>query len=142
MMQLKDLFEHISVTYRSANVSSNRWGFVSEKGYKDDLYGKDHLYEVYNHVEPGVSCVVSVPFLVDKKSNRAVSNNSGDIMEMFNSAFDEITGNTENYLKPKFTFSETKDFNDFCVRIYKIPMAPTVELSNKAFHAFFKSCDE
>jgi len=148
MMQLKDLFEHVSVTYTAPQMyQDNRWGFVSEEKYKDDLYGKDHLYEVYNHVEPGVSCVVSVPFLVDKKTNKAVSNDSGDIMEMFNSAFDEITGNTENYLKPKFTFSQRengnpKDFNDFCVGIYKIPMAPTVELSKKAFHAFFRSCDE
>merc|ERR1711976_245448 len=150
MMQLKDLFEHVSVTYTAPQMyQDNRWGFVSEEGYKDDLYGKDHLYEVYNHVEPGCTCVVSVPFLVDKKLNKAVSNDSGDIMEMFNSAFDEITGNTENYLKPKFTWKagleedgETKDFNNICVGVYKMPMAPDDGLYYKAFHAFFNSCDE
>jgi len=68
-------------------------------------------------------------------------------MEMFNSEFNEITKNFDDYLKPKFTFSKRhdgnlKDFNDFCVGIYKIPMAPTIEQSNLAFHAFFKSCDE
>merc|ERR1711976_503226 len=93
---------------------------------------------------PGVTCVVSVPLLLDKVNGKIVSNDSGDIMEMFNFAFNEITGNNEDYLKPKFVFGKNsnKDFNNFCVGVYKTALAKDEKTWESAFQSFFEDCDE
>jgi len=40
---------------------------------------------------------VTVPILWDKQQNTIVSNESSEIIRMFNSAFDKITGNSQDY---------------------------------------------
>jgi len=43
------------------------------------------------------NCRVTVPVLWDKQTNAIVSNESSEIIRMFNTAFDELTGNTDDY---------------------------------------------
>merc|ERR1712170_1759 len=145
MMQLKGLFEQIGVTYTAPQMyQDNRWGFVSEPGYKDDLYGKEHLYEIYNHLAPGCTTVVSVPLVIDKIDHKIVSNDSASIMEMFNTAFNDITGNHDDYFKQTgIKFNDTdKGVQDVCIGVYRMPFSPTDESYKLAFEAFFDTVDQ
>jgi putative glutathione S-transferase len=48
------------------------------------------MYQIYTHANPDYSGRVTVPVLWDKKTKTIVSNESPEIIRMFNSAFDEI----------------------------------------------------
>jgi len=71
------------------------WEFKGENGGTlDPLFGASALYEVYQKADPHYSGRVTVPVLWDKKTNTIVSNESAEIIRMFNSAFDHLTGST------------------------------------------------
>merc|ERR1712226_567502 len=143
IMQLKGLFEHIGVTYTAPQMyQENRWGFVSEPGYKDDLFGKDHLYEIYNHLSPGCTTVVSVPLVIDKVEGKIVSNDSSSIMQMFNTAFNDITGNHDDYFEKSGILYGGKGVQDICFGVYKMPFSPDAETYKLAYEAFFESTDQ
>src|SRR5690606_41791354 len=55
------------------------------------------LWQVYTHAVPDYTGRVTVPVLWDKQTNSIVSNESSEIIRMFNSAFAELTGNTDDY---------------------------------------------
>ena len=63
----------------------------------DRLYGLPFLRDLYTRAVPDVSGRVTVPVLWDKQRQTIVSNESSEIIRMFNSAFDGLTGNTADY---------------------------------------------
>ena len=66
-------------------------GFPGATG--DRLMGKRFLREVYLEADPRATGKVTVPVLWDKERRTVVSNELAEIIRMFNSAFDGITGN-------------------------------------------------
>lgn len=64
---------------------------------EDPLYEKSFLYELYLQSKPEYEGRVTVPVLWDKQTEQIVSNESADIIRMMNSAFNELTGNTDDY---------------------------------------------
>ncbi|MCE9882776.1 glutathione S-transferase family protein, partial [Hafnia paralvei] len=50
----------------------------------------DFLYQLYLQADPHYTGRVTVPVLWDKQTQTIVSNESSDIIRMFNTAFDEI----------------------------------------------------
>ena len=54
----------------------------------DTLYQHEFLYQLYLHADPHYSGRVTVPVLWDKKNHTIVSNESAEIIRMFNTAFD------------------------------------------------------
>jgi len=74
----------------------NGWEFDKETG-GDPIGGHDFLHQVYTSVVPDYTGRVTVPVLWDKKTNTIVSNESSEIIRMFNSAFDHLTGNTLDF---------------------------------------------
>src|SRR5690606_8643260 len=59
----------------------------------DALDDFQFLYQRYLADDPNYSGRVTVPTLWDKRQRRIVSNESAEIIRMFNSAFDGLTGN-------------------------------------------------
>ena len=59
----------------------------------DLLMGLRFMREVYQRADPKVTTRVTVPVLWDTKTGTIVSNESSEIIRMFNSAFDGVTGN-------------------------------------------------
>ena len=96
---LKGLEEHIGVSVVHPLMKEDGWTF--ETGFDgatgDRVSGKDFLREVYLAAEPRATCRASVPVLWDRERGAIVSNESSEIIRMFNSAFDGITGNREDY---------------------------------------------
>lgn len=83
---LKGLNDSISVSVVEPLMLENGWEFGPEKG----MYGSDYLYQLYQKVDANYTGRVTVPLLWDKKQDKAVSNESADIIRMLNVAFDDI----------------------------------------------------
>jgi len=97
--QLKGLKAHISISAVHPDMLSEGWTFETDDhgATGDTLYGTAFARDVYTKADPTVSGRVTVPILWDKERETIVSNESSEIIRMFNSAFDGITGNTSDY---------------------------------------------
>ncbi|MBU2981756.1 glutathione S-transferase family protein [Lentibacter algarum] len=96
---LKGLTEHISVSVVHPDMLSEGWTFERDAhgATGDTLYGLPFARDIYLKADPQVSGRVTVPILWDKERETIVSNESSEIIRMFNAAFDGITGNTLDY---------------------------------------------
>lgn len=96
---LKDLEEHISISVVHPDMLDDGWTFEPDRhgATGDALYGLDYAHQIYTRADPVYSGRVTVPILWDKQRQTIVSNESADIIRMFNSAFDEVTGNRADF---------------------------------------------
>ena len=91
---LKGLEPLIDVSVVSWLMRENGWTFDPEHGSSGDaLDGFAFLHQRYTEDDPDYTGRVTVPLLWDKQQRRIVSNESAEIIRMFNSAFNELTGN-------------------------------------------------
>ncbi len=94
LRSLKGLEPLIDVSVVSWLMRENGWTFDTEHGSSGDaLDGFAFLHQRYTQDDPEYTGRVTVPLLWDKQQQRIVSNESAEIIRMFNSAFDGITGN-------------------------------------------------
>ena len=77
----------------------NGWTFETDEfgASGDDVLGKSLLHQVYTASAPKATGRVTVPVLWDKQQGCIVSNESSEIIRMFNSAFDGLTGNDRDF---------------------------------------------
>lgn len=96
---LKGLADHITVSAVHPDMLNSGWTFeTDDKGATgDDLFGFQFAHQIYTKADPKFSGRVTVPILWDKHQNTIVSNESSEIIRMFNSSFDGITGNTTDF---------------------------------------------
>ncbi len=96
---LKDLNDHISVSVVHPDMLADGWTFATDfpAATGDALFGLPFARDIYVRADPTISGRVTVPILWDKQRNTIVSNESSEIIRMFNSAFDGLTGNTTDY---------------------------------------------
>lgn len=96
---LKSLSDHITVSAVHPDMLSDGWHFGTdyEGATGDTLYGLPFARDIYTKAVPDMSGRVTVPILWDKERETIVSNESSEIIRMFNSAFNGITGNTHDY---------------------------------------------
>jgi putative glutathione S-transferase len=92
-----------------------------------------------------VSGRVTVPILWDKVQNTIVSNESSEIIRMFNSAFDGLTGNTSDYW-PEEQRAANEAVNDRIYNslnngVYKCGFATTQVAYDSAVDALFATLD-
>ena len=81
----------------------------------DPLYGKSYLHEIYTRAKPDYSGKVTVPVLWDTQEEMIVNNESAEVIRIFNSAFNEITGNTSDFY-PEALRGEIDEVN---ARVYE-----------------------
>lgn len=113
--RLKRLDDLITVSVVDPLMLSNGWEFKgNDGGTVDHLFGSGALWQVYVKADPAYSGRVTVPVLWDKAQNRMVSNESAEIIRMFNSTFDGLTGSREDYY-PEALRGEIDRLND---RVY------------------------
>lgn len=90
---LKGLTNLISVDVVDPYMGSDGWEFGTSPGATPDrANGLRHLHQIYTLADPGYTGRVTVPVLWDKVRRTVVSNESADIIRMFNSAFDGLEG--------------------------------------------------
>ncbi|MEO1577374.1 MAG: glutathione S-transferase family protein [Pseudomonadota bacterium] len=96
---LKGLTDLITISVVHPDMLTDGWTFDTDfdGATGDTLFGLSHMRDVYLKDDPAVTTRVTVPVLWDKQQNMIVSNESSEIIRMFNSAFDHLTGNTDDY---------------------------------------------
>ena len=92
---LKGLTSHIDVDVVHPDMLGDGWSFESDENGAtgDRLFGSAFARDIYLRADPRYSGRVTVPILWDKHQNTIVSNESSEIIRMFNSAFDDVTDN-------------------------------------------------
>jgi len=96
---LKGLAPHIDVSVVHPDMLADGWTFARDfdGATGDTLFGLPCLRDIYLRADPRISGRVTVPVLWDKMRATIVSNESSEIIRMFNSAFDGLTGNRDDY---------------------------------------------
>jgi putative glutathione S-transferase len=145
--KLKELEDLISVSVVSPRMPDETgWNFDKATGSTGDhLFGKDTLWQVYTQAVPDYTGRVTVPVLWDIKTGQIVSNESSEIIRMFNSAFDELTGNTEDFypekLRGKIDTINARVYDDINNGVYKAGFATTQEAYEGAVAKLFDALD-
>lgn len=148
MRALKDLTPHISVSVVHPHMLDNGWSFASDfpAATGDPLYNADFLYQIYQKADKNITTSVTVPLLWDKQTEQIVNNESSEIIRMFNSGFDSLTGNSEDYY-PAALRDEIDSLNDRVYHtvnngVYKAGFARTQEAYDQAVTALFETLDD
>jgi putative glutathione S-transferase len=145
--KIKGLEDLISVSTVSPKMPDETgWSFRKDEGSTgDELLGKDFLWQVYTQADPKYSGRVTVPVLWDRKTNTIVSNESSEIIRMFNSAFNELTGNTDDYypqaLREQIDAINTRVYDDINNGVYKAGFATSQSAYDDAVSALFAALD-
>ena len=110
------------------------------------MNGAEKLHQVYTAAKPDYTGRVTVPVLWDRQRGTIVSNESAEIIRMFNSAFDGITGSTLDFY-PKALRGEIDAINDTVYDnvnngVYKAGFATKQKPYEKAFDALFATLDD
>ena len=144
---LKGLTEHITVSVVHPDMLNDGWSFAADYpgATGDALYGSAFLREIYTRAEPLVSGRVTVPILWDKSQERIVSNESSEIIRMFNTAFNGLTGNTDDYwpeaLRDEIAPVNDRIYNTLNNGVYKAGFASTQAHYEAAVYPLFDTLD-
>jgi putative glutathione S-transferase len=147
LRKLKELEKHISVSIVHYRMLENGWEFRPEEGATEDhLFGSDALWQVYTRADPTYSGRVTVPVLWDKKRGTIVNNESSEIIRMFNSAFDSITGNRLDFhpedRRAEIDALNARIYDAVNNGVYKCGFATTQEAYEENFAKLFAMLDE
>ena len=144
---LKGLEDYISVSVVSPDMLEHGWTFDKDNHSTGDaLFDSEFMHQIYTRNKADYSGRVTVPVLWDKKTQRIVSNESAEIIRMFNSAFNALTGNERDFY-PQSLRSEIDKVNEFVYHninngVYRAGFATTQEAYTEAFDDLFAALDK
>ncbi len=145
--ELKGLAPHIGVSVVSPDMLTDGWTFDrSFDGTTGDLlFGSQFMRDIYLRADPNISGRVTVPVLWDTATGTVVSNESAEIIRMFNSAFDGLTGNTTDYwpthLRSDIDSVNSRIYDTVNNGVYKAGFATTQTAYEAAIGPLFDSLD-
>ena len=143
---LKGLEEMISYSVVHWLMLDEGWTFETGEGViADPLHNATRLHQIYTTADPLYSGRVTVPVLWDKKQNTIVSNESAEIIRMFNSAFDGLGAKTGDYY-PENRREDIDAINDLIYNtlnngVYKAGFATTQNAYEEAVVPLFDTLD-
>ena len=144
---IKGLEAHIPVSVVHPDMLSEGWTFGTDYNGTtgDTLFGLPFLRDIYLAADPAISGRVTVPVLWDTVSGTIVSNESSEIIRMFNSAFDGITGNTDDYwpvdLRDQIAPINARIYDSLNNGVYKCGFATTQAAYDAAIGPLFATLD-
>lgn len=143
---LKGLEAMISVSVVHWYMAENGWTFQPGDGtVPDAVNGAAYMYEVYTKAMPDYSGRVTVPVLWDKRTATIVSNESPEIIRMFNTAFDGIGAKAGDYypeaLRGDIDALNERIYDTVNNGVYKAGFATTQEAYEEAVLPLFDTLD-
>lgn len=144
---LKGLTGLIPVTVVNPRLTPQGWAFGGYPGADPDpLFGSLHMHELYTRADPHYTGRATVPVLWDMKRNVMVSNESADILRMFDTAFERLAP-SDLRLYPADLADEIDALNPRIYDalnngVYKAGFAGTQEAYDEAVDAVFAMLDE
>ena len=144
--RLKGLEDMISLSVVHWHMAEEGWTFANGEGViEDSVNHAEFLREVYLAADSNYTGRVTVPVLWDKINKTIVSNESAEIIRMFNSAFDDI-GALEGDYYPEDLRKEIDALNDRIYDsvnngVYKSGFATSQEAYEEAVIPLFETLD-
>ncbi len=136
---LKGLQDAISVSVVEP-VMTQGWSFSD--ALPDHLHGFQYLHQLYSAADPQYTGRVLVPALWDKKTRTIVSNESSEIMRMFDAAF---TGNDVDLypiaLRPQIDAANAFVYDNINNGVYRCGFATGQAAYDRAFDRLFSALD-
>ena len=145
--KLKGLQDHVGISVVHPDMLSDGWTFNTDNAGAngDMLYGLPFARDIYTKADPTFSGRVTVPILWDKERETIVSNESSEIIRMFNSAFDGMTGNTDDYwpiaLRDEIAPVNDRIYDTLNNGVYKSGFATTQAAYDAVVHPLFDTLD-
>ncbi len=144
--KVKGLEDMISLSVVHWYMGDDGWTFEPGEGViPDPVHNARYYYEIYLAADPDYSGRVTVPALWDKKQHTIVSNESSEIIRMFNAAFDGVGAKQGDYY-PEHLREEIDMLNDRIYEtvnngVYKAGFASTQEAYEEAVIPLFETLD-
>ena len=144
--KLKGLEEMIGLSVVNAFMGSSGWSFEEAEGViPDSVTNARFLHEIYTEADSTFSGRVTVPVLWDKKGHTIVSNESSEIIRMFNHAFDHLGAREGDYypeaLRPEIDEINERIYHTVNNGVYKSGFATTQKAYEEAVTALFETLD-
>ena len=145
--KLKGLQDHVGISVVHPDMLSDGWTFNTDNAGAngDMLYGLPFARDIYTKADPTFSGRVTVPILWDKERETIVSNESSEIIRMFNSAFDGMTGNIDDYwpiaLRDDIAPVNDRIYDTLNNGVYKSGFATTQAAYDAAVYPLFDTLD-
>lgn len=145
--KLKGLESLISVTVVEPQLGAQGWRFGNFPGaQQDSLNHAQYLHEIYTRVAPDYTGRATVPVLWDKKTGTIVSNESADIVRMFNSGFGDLADNRIDLypaaLRPEIDALNESLYSRLNNGVYRAGFATTSISYQQAFNDVFSQLVE
>lgn len=111
----------------------------------DPIHGARYLHQVYTKADPRYTGRVSVPVLWDKEADTIVSNESGDIIRMLGSAFDQVGAKPGDYypenLRDEIDALNARIYDNVNNGVYKAGFATSQGAYEDAVRPLFETLD-
>jgi len=145
--QIKDLSDHITISTVHPDMLSDGWSFEKDEygATGDTLFDLQFARDIYTRADATFSGRVTVPILWDKQQNTIVSNESSEIIRMFNTAFNDVTGNTVD-LWPQHMHNDievvnARIYDTLNNGVYRCGFATSQAAYDEAVHPLFDTLD-
>ena len=145
--RLKGLEEHITISVVNPFMLENGWTFEEGDGViPDTVNGAEYLHQIYTAAKAGYTGRVTVPVLWDRSHRTIVSNESSEIIRMFDEEFGQLTGHKPSF-RPLSLVDEIDPLNDRIYTginngVYKAGFATSQESYNEEVTRVFEVLDE
>ena len=143
---LKGLEDMISLSVVNWFMGKDGWTFGEADGViPDTVNNADFLHQVYTSAVRDYSGRVTVPVLWDKKTGAIVSNESSEIIRMFNSAFDDVGATPGDYYpvesRAEIDALNARIYDTVNNGVYKTGFATTQDAYEEAIFPLFETLD-
>lgn len=138
---LKGLEEIVSISYVEPVMLEHGWTFREP----DPITGARTVYELYQRADSRYTGRATVPVLWDKKTSTIVSNESSDIIRMFNTEFAQLTADRTDYypadLAPQIDALNARIYDTVNNGVYRAGFATKQAPYEAAVKTLFESLD-
>ncbi|WP_339768167.1 glutathione S-transferase family protein [uncultured Pseudosulfitobacter sp.] len=144
---LKGLTDHIGLSVVHPHMLGEGWTFDTDfdGATGDTLFDLPYARDIYTRADPKFTGRVTVPILWDKHRETIVNNESAEIIRMLNSAFNDITGNTDDYWPQKLRDAiepvNDRIYDTLNNGVYKSGFATSQDAYDEAVHPLFDTLD-
>ncbi|MYL27736.1 MULTISPECIES: glutathione S-transferase family protein [Halomonadaceae] len=144
--RLKGLEEMIPVSIVHPDMLENGWAFRPDDPFhRDHENGARFMHEIYTRDTPDYTGRVTIPCLWDTHRKRIVSNESADLIRMFNSAFDGQGARALDFhpepLRDEIDAVNERVYNSVNNGVYRAGFATAQDKYEQAFTEVFDALD-
>lgn len=143
---LKGLEDVVSLSVVEPALTDQGWRFGTFPGATaDPLFGATYIHEIYTRADPHYTGRATVPVLWDKERDTMVSNESSEILRMFDKGFGDLADPTFDLspadLLPEIDALNARVYDNLNNGVYRTGFATTQEAYEEAYHGVFATLD-